>query len=117
MNSVNKFLIATMCFGVVVLTANCGKVDVPTPNTWSTSIQIQQNTITEERIVSDTEARTGLFTHNEYSTAQPLTVRKVEPNRWIAVFEKAGKEAPLDVQIERISDTEYRVVIVSPSER
>ncbi len=97
--------------GIILFTVSCGSFEVPTPKGWSDSLQVKETRFTEDQTVSDIEARSTLFTYHMYPTSQPIMVRKVEPERWIAVFEKPGENKPPEVTIERISDSEYRVLV------
>lgn len=107
---INRYL-SILFLGLVTVTAGCGSFDVPTPRGWSDSLQVRETRVTENRMVSDNESRTILFTYHMYPNSQPLMVRKVEGERWIAVFEKPGEKADSEVTIERISDSEYRVLV------
>jgi hypothetical protein len=112
---INRYL-SILFLGLVTFIAGCGSFGVPTPRGWSDSLQVRETLVTEERTVSDIESRTTLFTYHMYPTSQPLMVRKVEGERWIAVFEKPGEKADSEVTIERISDSEYRVLVKSVPE-
>ena len=116
--SLKKAIGGATFLGITLMGSFCSsRVSLETPNGWSTSIFLQQSKLTEELAVSDKEAATGLFSHNPYSSAQPISVVKVEPDLWIAVFGKADHQNQSKVRVERVADSEYRVVIKPRSDK
>ena len=79
---------------------------------WSRSIQMQKNVITETTTVNDTEAGWTLFSYFDPPSAQPIMINKIGSNHWIALFEKPNKSPSPKVKIEKISENEFRILLI-----
>jgi hypothetical protein len=83
---------------------------------WSKSIDVQKTAVTGTNTVNDLEAGWLLFSYFDYPSAQPIMVHKISSNHWITVFEKPTKIASPKVKIEKISENEFRVLLIQGEE-
>ncbi len=91
--------------------AGCSQ-EMPTPQNWSEGIRVKRNALSESQTVEDWKSMSTLFTYHAFPTAQPITVRSIDGDKWIAVFEKPSlNRVASTVTVERIGENEYRVVI------
>jgi hypothetical protein len=83
---------------------------------WSKSIDVQKTAVTETMTVRDLEAGWLLFSYFEKPSAQPIMVHKINPNHWITIFEKPTMTPSPKVRIEKISENEFRVLLIQGDE-
>lgn len=78
---------------------------------WSESIQARKNSLTGSTTLEDKEIGWTLFSFSSPPSAQPIFVQRIDDTHWISVFEKPNKIETPKIQVLRVSDNEYRVIL------
>ena len=94
----------------VLLTSSCSYPMI-TENNWSKTVEAHRGRLTGSISVTDNENGWPLFTYDEVPSAQPVFIEKIDRDHWITVFERPVDSVGKKFSVEKLSETEYRLVI------
>ncbi len=98
---------------ICVFQLGCNYETLPGEN-WSKTVEVEKNAFSDAYLVSDREAEWVLFTYYSAPSAQPVLVEKIGPYHWITVFEKPKKNPLECLRVEKVSESEYRLLLECP---
>ena len=82
------FVLATFFWGICFVLLEI-EYEVPRAEGWPPELIVKENPITQNRRVIDSEVKATVFWSSGNPPILPVEIKKVSPNRWSAIFEKA----------------------------
>jgi hypothetical protein len=98
-----------------VFTCSCTSVGVAREGDWDKGLGISRNQVTDTLTVADPGSAVTLFSFYDEPSAQPILVRKIDANHWVAVYEKPNVGKRPSIEIQTSNPDEFHLIYTRPA--